>query len=248
MSGSSWLSLLLGVIVLACDYPRPPDVPDDDAPAEAGIPIDADGSAIDANGPAIDGAPVDGRPVLALNCTTYCDTIQAACTGANAQYPDSAHCTGTCNLFTPGASTTETMGDTLGCRIYHAQNATLMAGAASTHCPHAGPVGAASDAATGVCSTDPCSAFCALDVKVCGTDDAPVVGISNRYANLGACMTACAAFAKTPPYSATSPSGNTFACRIYHVTNAAAAASQANSALVNTHCGHTLSPATAVCQ
>jgi hypothetical protein len=191
-------------------------------------------------------AATDGRPTLALNCTTYCDTITAACTGANGQYTDAAHCTGTCNQFTPGAAATETSGDTLGCRIYHAQNA-MLTGDTATHCPHAGPVGAKVDATAGVCGADPCTDFCALDTKVCGTDAAPVTGVTNRYTTLAACMTACAGFDKTTPYSATAPNGNTLACRINHLTNAAANAAPATVAAWNTHCGHTLSPATAVC-
>ena len=190
---------------------------------------------------------VDGRPELALNCQTYCDTISAACTGANAMYADAAHCTGTCNQFTPGANASETMGNTLGCRIYHAQNAMLMANAAATHCPHAGPVGAAVDATAGVCGSDPCTDFCTLDTKVCGTDAMPVTGVTNHYTDMAACMTACAGFAKTTPYNSTAPNGNTLACRINHLTNAAANATAATVAAWNTHCGHTLSPAMGVC-
>jgi hypothetical protein len=186
----------------------------------------------------------DARPVLALNCQTYCDTITAACTGANGQYQDPAHCTGTCNAFTPGAAATETSGDTLGCRIYHAQNA-MLTGDVATHCPHAGPVGAKVDAATGTCGTDPCSDFCALDAKVCGTDAAPVTGVTNRYTTVDACKMACANFDKMTAYSSTAPNRDTLACRINHLTNAAA--NSANVTMWNLHCGHTLANGGGVC-
>src|SRR5262249_27360710 len=138
---------------------------------------------------------------------------------------------------------------TLGCRIYHAQNAMLNASdpaMVATHCPHAGPVGAKVDAATGVCG-DPCVDFCALDAKVCGTTAAPVTGVTNRYADVATCMTACTGLDKTVAFSATAPNGNTFACRINHLANAALYTAMQMPNLVNTHCGHTLSPATGVC-
>src|SRR5262245_23800991 len=155
----------------------------------------------------VDAPMPDRRPVLALDCTTYCNTIQGTCTAANAQYSDMAHCTAACAEFTPGAASTETSGNTLGCRIYHAQNAMLNASdpaMVATHCPHAGPVGAKVDAATGVCG-DPCVDFCALDAKVCGTTAAPVTGVTNRYADVATCMTACTGFDKTVAFSATAP-------------------------------------------
>lgn len=187
-----------------------------------------------------DAAP--GRPVLALNCTTYCDTIAAACTGANAQYSDAAHCTGTCAAFPPGQNASETSGNTLGCRIYHAQNA-MLGQDPTVHCPHAGPGGGKVDAAAGQCG-DPCLSFCTLNTKVCGTNAAPVTGVANRYADMAACMTACNGFEKTTQYSPSVNTGNNLACRINHLTNAASS-TMAN--VINTHCGHTLSPATGVC-
>lgn len=193
------------------------------------------------DGNTTDASP-DGRPVLTLDCPTYCSTITANCTGTNVQYGDAAHCTGTCAAFTPGAAATETSGNTLGCRIYHAQNA-MVSGDAATHCPHAGPTGGKVDSA-GVCG-DPCTDFCALEAKICGTNAAPVTGITNRYADTAACMSACTGFDKTVQYSPTVAAGNTFACRVYHLTNAASLS--AMPAMANTHCGHTLSPATGVC-
>jgi len=198
------------------------------------------------DGNTTDAAPMtDGRPVLALDCNTYCTTIQANCTAANAQYQDMNECLGTCTGFPPGAASTEMSGNTLGCRIYHAQNA-MISGDAATHCPHAGPAGGKVDSA-GVCG-DPCVGFCALEAKLCGTNAAPVTGVTNRYADTAACMTACAAFDKTVQYSPTAPNGNTFACRVNHLTNAGLYTQMAMPATVNTHCGHTLSPAMGVCQ
>jgi hypothetical protein len=198
-----------------------------------------DGDTTDA-GPGTD----SGRPVLALNCDTYCTTIMANCTGANAQYENMNECLGTCSGFTPGATSTETSGDTLGCRIYHAQNAMVL-NDATTHCPHAGPAGGKVNAA-GTCGA-PCASFCTLEAKICGTNAAPVTGVTNRYADTAACMTACAGFATAPEYSPTAPAGNTLACRFNHLTNAGLYKQTNEPGTQNTHCGHTLSPATGVC-
>jgi hypothetical protein len=178
---------------------------------------------------------------LTQDCPTYCSAIAAACTGDNQQYSTAAtsqNCAKTCALFPVGAATDKS-GDTLGCRLYHTQNAAI-AGNAALHCPHAGPGGAAVDATTGTCGDNACADFCALEVKVCGTIDAG--GANAQYQNQAACMSSCATFTKTPAYSAATTSGNTFACRLYHITNAAVDAPSAA-----THCKHTGPTPTAAC-
>jgi hypothetical protein len=190
--------------------------------------------------------PDAARPVLPLTAQAYCDTIQATCTGTVQQYPNATQCLATAAAFTMGASSTEMTGDTLGCRIYHAQNAMITMDTA-THCPHAGPIGAKVDAATGQCGATPCDDFCALDTKLCGTDAAPVTGVTNRYTTLQACKDACALFNKTPQFSTAVTSGSSFACRVFHLTNVALYTSMNMANLVNTHCGHTLGTPTGVC-
>ena len=197
----------------------------------------------DSNNKTVDAAPadmaIDTPALLALDCATYCTHLQADCTTTNAQI-SMANCMGTCMAFPPGAAT-DTSGNTLGCRNYHLQNIEVRGMSAATHCPHAGPVGGPIAGATAVCGTSPCDDFCAAQTKVCGTDAAPaMVGgmtITNRYPTLAACTTACAAFTKTPEASPSVTMGNTFACRIYHLTNAAA---QTAFTGANAHCGHTL--------
>ncbi len=181
---------------------------------------------------------------LALDCNTYCTHLAADCTGANAQIT-MANCMGTCAAFPLGTQADMGGQNTLGCRNYHLQNIEVRNMSAATHCPHAGPVGSLIAAgSTAVCGSSACADFCAMEAKVCGTNAAPVTGVTNRYADTATCMTACAGFATTPEASPTAPAGNTFACRIYHLTNAAAGATPD---VTNTHCGHTLSPATSVC-
>lgn len=191
--------------------------------------------------PAVVDAPVqiDAPALLALDCNTYCTHLASDCTAANAQI-SAANCMATCAAFPPGAQA-DTSGNTLGCRNYHLQNIEVRNMAAATHCSHAGPIGSLAAAATAVCGASACETFCAANAKICGTNAAPVtIGgteVTNRFADANACKTACDASIKAPEASPTVTSGNTFACRIYHLTNAAA---QTTAAGVNTHCGHTL--------
>jgi hypothetical protein len=190
--------------------------------------------------PAID-APA-ATPPLALDCNTYCTHLAADCTAGNAQL-NPTNCMATCAAFPPGAQA-DTSGNTLGCRNYHLQNIEVRGMSAATHCPHAGPVGSLiATGSTAVCGTSACADFCAMEAKVCGTDALPVTGVTNRYTDTAACMTACGNFVTTPEASPTATTGNTFACRIYHLTNAAANAAPGT----NTHCGHTLATPTGAC-
>jgi hypothetical protein len=182
-----------------------------------------------------DAAP-DGRPVLALDCATYCTTITTNCTGTNNQYADANHCMATCAKFTPGTQADTGGQNTLGCRIYHAQNA-MLSGMPDVHCPHAGPAGAPISMATpqpAVCG-DACTSFCTLEISICGSLDAPLTGIPAQYQNLAACTTACGNFNKSKPLvaGATNSSGDSLACRLYHTTNAAITGNAA------VHCPHT---------
>ena len=187
--------------------------------------------------------PVDTAATapLALDCNTYCTHLAADCTGTNAQI-SMANCMGTCAAFPLGTQADQS-GNTLGCRNYHLQNIEVRNMPATLHCPHTGPVGGliADPSMATVCGTSACDDWCAMQTKVCGTDAAPVTVagtvITNRYTDLAACKAACTGFTKTPEANTTVQSGNNFACRIYHLTNAAAQTTAAN---VNAHCGHTL--------
>jgi len=189
----------------------------------------------------------------------------ANCTATNAQYPDMAHCLGSCAAFTVGTSTVnDTTGDTLGCRIYHA-NASAGATNAPLHCPHAGPGGDLISATTPptYCSGgDFCTNFCTLEIATCGSTDMPKMingtAITSPYKNLAACVDVCKngdgtnhKFDVTHPY-ATNAAGNSLACRLNHWTNAAANAitdppTAMSIMAVSTHCGHAAAAPTGPC-
>jgi hypothetical protein len=157
-------------------------------------------------------------PKATLDCASYCTAITANCTTTNLQYSDMGTCMASCNSY-PKGTIADMGGDTLGCRLYHANAAKTDP---NTHCVHAGPSGG------GVCGM-PCMGFCDITVAACPSD----------YANAGACATACAAFPTTPAYTANVQSGNSASCKIYHA--------QAASVTPSPHCMHVL-PTGGPCQ
>jgi hypothetical protein len=183
---------------------------------------------------------IDAAPPLALDCATYCGAIKTACTGANAQYSDDAHCMSMCAKFTPGAQA-DTTGNTLGCHNWHIQNITARANPADTHCSHAGPLGGKIDPTPDVHCGDPCTNFCELNIATCGVMGTDANG---QYASKDACIATCKGdgtagnlgFGLTHPYKydGANPTGDSLACRMYHLTNAAASATAAGM-----HCVHT---------
>jgi hypothetical protein len=197
--------------------------------------------------PAIDAAPDSAT----LDCPSYCTEIQANCTDANAQYPDMAHCMATCASFTVGNSTIADMsGNTLGCRIYYAGTPSMTA--ATTNCVRAGPGGDLITATPpAFCSGgNVCESFCTLEIKACGSLDAPLSGDPKdangnslyQYVNMANCLMLCAGFDKTHVYS-TAAAGNSLACRLFHATSAAIAITP-NGA---TECPYTAATPTGPC-
>ncbi len=186
------------------------------------------------NNPATDAAVPDTAvpDAVTLDCDSYCSTIQQNCSGANAQYggADSAaalqSCKQTCASFSPGTSVNETSGNTLGCRIHYAVAASNPA-QAPTDCIHAGPAGDVLTSSSMNFCGDPCTSFCALEIKACGSLQMPLPGDPKdatnnslfQYQNMADCVQACAGLDKTHAYSP-SARGNSLACRLYQATQA----------------------------
>jgi hypothetical protein len=205
-------------------------------------------------------APIDMMP-LALDCPTYCTQIEQHCTNANLQYPAMEPsstvdpCIRACAAFEPPTGkTTDTTGNTLGCRINHAAAAATMP---AVECPRAGPAGDAISPTPGFCSGgDACKSFCALEIMACGSLDMPLPGnprdISNnvlyQYQNLADCMDQClTSFDKQHSYSTTAL-GDSLACRLGAAVTAAISLDQAKVFCAYTgptpieHCTGTASP------
>lgn len=141
--------------------------------------------------------PTTGEP--ASGCAGYCDTIEANCAGEFSQYGSREMCEATCATFAPGVEG-DMMGNSLACRTYHAGAAAM---ANDVHCGHAGPGG---DTACGA----NCEGFCSIAAAAC----------PDAWPDLAACAMACGTFDPAEKYDATDVAGNTFACRLYHLTAA----------------------------
>jgi hypothetical protein len=184
-----------------------------------------------------------GMGASAAVCTTYCQAVQAACTGANAQYKDMADCMKACSYLPAGTATDDT-GNSVGCRTNHAAAAAKQTMAVKTECWAAGPLG------YGTCGSE-CEAFCSMATGFCsaagGFAGTPI------YKSYEDCQNACSQFGRVVDfgvpggYSATYTPGpsmdttDTLECRTYHLVINAMSGGQA------THCPHAAANSTGVC-
>ena len=153
----------------------------------------------------------EGGDDPAVACADYCGLITDHCADDLAQYSGTALCEATCLNIPPGAAGDE-LGNSVTCRAFHS---VLAAEDAVTHCPHAGPAGA------GTCGAN-CESFCSIAASTC--DDL------SPFASAEACITACEGFPAEPLYSAETPDGDSYACRLRHLTLA--------SLQPEIHCAH----------
>lgn len=164
------------------------------------------------------GVGVGGGTPAELDCETYCATVMQNCTGDHAVYASNDICLGVCGKLPVGAST-DTTGNTLGCRTYHAGAAEMDP---ATHCPHAGPGGA------GFCGEN-CESYCTLVLATC----------ADEFASEDECLDACAKYPTQEPFDVYDTTGDTIQCRLYHVSVATTDAS---------HCAHVgVAPAAGTC-
>lgn len=174
-----------------------------------------------------------------VSCAAYCDEIQTVCTGGNAQYaltdphrdpPFSAkqQCLNMCAAMTLG--TYNDGKDSVGCRMYHADNAKKEDPA--THCAHAGPYGG------GVCG-DWCGAFCNLATKLCTTAN----GNPQQWASAQDCLSACQKYPYQVDAGEFDPNDlNHLNCFQYHLREAytgpdAAEPDDSGDTVAQSHCG-----------
>jgi hypothetical protein len=178
-----------------------------------------------------DGAAADADAMRAApSCTSYCATIQAACTSNIQQYSDPSYCLHSCLAF-PVGTAADTMGDTLGCRYAYAKIAATSAAMAALHCTHAGPGG------DGICG-DNCAGYCDIAMTYCTAANNAML-----YDSRDACMADCAT-RKTDMKLDTGDGprtdlGNEVACLLYHA--------QMASVVPVSHCLGDLSPTNGAC-
>jgi len=147
-------------------------------------------------------------------CANYCTTVLANCP---LTYADNASCLAVCANLTLGTDDTVTAGNTVGCRIYHADAAAGSAANAATHCPHASLSG-------GTVCGELCDIYCELMGKAC-------VGNNNPFTSTNPCNNTCRYYSTTGNYTTTG--GANLYCKIYH-----ASAALGSTTAANTHCPH----------
>jgi len=156
-----------------------------------------------------------GNPICGTQCEAYCSlmTYPMGCNLTVRAFNTPAECNASCNIIPSDATKYfgNTSGNTLECRLYHAQAAYSSAGFAA-HCLHAAPLGG------GVCGIAS-DVFCDLSAGLCkGTD--------SQFLTVAYCKTLAPYFSNTTFYDY---SGDSLACRAYHTVVGGATPS---------HCSH----------
>jgi hypothetical protein len=154
------------------------------------------------------------QAMLPNDCGGYCDLVEANCAGDNTVYANRDDCLATCAAFPADAEVGAVDGNSLQCRIYHADVAGQDGQDPAFHCPHASMHGG------GVCGTR-AMAYCNQALANCTGDNV-------IYANRDDCMAAAAAM---PEGTDSDTAGNTVQCRTYHASFPAAGDAA-------THCPH----------
>jgi hypothetical protein len=163
------------------------------------------------------------------SCADFCRLALAACTGDDAVYESSAQCMAVC-AHLPLGTNGDRDQNTVGCRQWHSYNALLDP---DSHCPHTGPGGDSHCGADAPNDTGNCHAYCILLAAACPTE------FMATYPGLQAdCQTACSnqpvefGSQHDSHYKVSAgQSGNTFACRLLHVSRALTDPTQCASAL-----------------
>ncbi|HEY1960546.1 MAG TPA: hypothetical protein VGH28_33275 [Polyangiaceae bacterium] len=164
----------------------------------------------------------------AITCQRYCTDIQATCTGVDQQYADEPTCEKFCAQMDPGEAGASG-GDTVACREIQISNAKDELTADLTHndCVNGGPSSNCS-ASPSTPPQDQCTAFCTLDLALCGTQ-------RTGYADVNACVATCLTWGQSFAGQLLDSTGNTLQCRTYHLE----LSQTGNAADLETHCPHT---------
>ncbi|MCR9163093.1 MAG: hypothetical protein ACE37F_33000 [Nannocystaceae bacterium] len=214
--GATWL-LLFACIAVGCFDPDHGEDLDlttgqDGTTGQAGSTGSMMGAAdSSSSGPAVAESSSGGDDAAAQACEDYCALITDHCDDVLPQYPGSEICASTCANIPPGAAGDE-LGNSVACRTFHA---ILAAEGPADHCPHAGPAG------DNICGAD-CESFCSIAASTCG-ELSPFAGTED-------CIAQCEAFPADVEYSANTPDGDSYACRLRHLTLA--------SLQPEIHCSH----------
>jgi hypothetical protein len=133
-------------------------------------------------------------------CPEYCSLMRDLCTADFQQYTSDAICAAVCEAYPPGSSEDQ-LGNTAACRRFQAVQASENA---AGFCGAAGPTG------NGVCGAE-CESFCGLAMDLC-------TGELAQWPDVPSCITDCMQFPTDAMYNASVTEGDSYACRVYHLT------------------------------
>lgn len=148
-------------------------------------------------------ATADGSTGEQAVCPEYCTLVQDVCETELAQYTSAAICEAVCEAMPPG-NPEDQLGNSAACRRFQAIQASE---APASFCGAAGPTG------DGVCGAQ-CESFCGLATALC-------TGDNEQWPDVPACIVDCMQFPMDVDYHAAVVSGDSYACRTYHLTVAA---------------------------
>ena len=188
------------------------DLPDGITEA-AGTDTNVDGGDGDATTADTTDTGADTGPTPAT-CMDYCG-LMSACNDDFPQYGVTGPCLEVCAHMDLGNIGDQT-GNTIGCRMNYAINASEGGAEKEANCRRAGPTGG------GACGS-PCESFCEIIDSLC-------VDANQQFSTVTECLDACAQWPDMPLYDANVPEADTYACRMKHLTYASLAP--------NTHCSH----------
>jgi hypothetical protein len=154
------------------------------------------------------------------SCATYCDALEANCTGEFAQFVSRTTCLEYCKLLPVGSSSDE-IGNTMHCRLNQAELAGNTA-EPGQHCAEAGPGG------HGICGSN-CEAYCVVLEQACE----PV--FQDEFLGRPDCNSKCGEIPDVERFQTGIDSGNSVQCRLWHLSAATLDPS--------THCGHAVGEA-----
>ncbi|MCH2171732.1 hypothetical protein MK489_13195 [Myxococcota bacterium] len=179
----------------------------------------------------------------ALTCAAWCDLQTTYC--LDEVVHDEEFCLDYCNHpdleIMPLGSITDTTGNTLGCRMYHALQAESSSGATrEAHCAASSMTGG------GVCGSY-CDVYCDMTLEICNDTNNSDYSGTNVFTSAGVpsrsqCLTACSGYSEEVLGGVSQNDqlfgyGDTVQCRIHHL-QAAAVEGQEQANAYGLHCGH----------
>jgi len=136
-------------------------------------------------------------------CPEYCGLVQDICTEDREQYQSEEICLGVCEAL-PQGDPDDQLGNSAQCRRFQTLQATEDP---DSFCRAAGPTG--NDTCGAACET-----FCGLATELCTGDMA-------QWPDVPSCVVDCMQFPNDVDYNSMVISGDSYACRMYHLTVAA---------------------------